>query len=157
MIYTSKLFCCHIKSNIFLSFLFHTADVMDPVVLTNYTRDLRDVIEAIKEKVPYFALGGPSLFGELPRGQNYRDPYFDYYEEMNRNGTRDGGIKYIETREAFFNNLPYGWPFDIMWLTYDGEHHNGRGEAVIRRMFIEQLASDEWSGLWDESKKRRKR
>jgi hypothetical protein len=113
-----------------------------------YKENLEILLSTASSQIKYIALGGPTLYGEKPHGSNARDNILDAYTEINRNVSYDFGIKYLETRQLFFRNLPSDWHKGGGYLTIDGEHHNMKGSVLIQDLFIETL--DEMKGLWME-------
>ena len=70
----------------------------------NYRSNLTEVLTILTADISFVAFGGPTLFGEKPRGKNSKDSVLDAYVEINREVTAqfNGTVKYIETRDAFF-------------------------------------------------------
>lgn len=113
-----------------------------------YIWNLTEVVKAITEKVPYVALGGPTLYGEyMPRGSNPDDRKFDEYCAINRKICKRYNVTYLETRNLFFSNLPQDWSEIEGYLTQDGEHHNAAGAKLIEDLFFDQI-QNKWPGLW---------
>jgi hypothetical protein len=108
---------------------------LDEDILHSYVEDLQFVLETLKEKVSFVALGGPTLDGELPYGQNEKDSTLDFYADINRNITTGLGMTYLETRKLFFDNLPDQWSNDVGYLTDDGEHQNIKGASLLISLF----------------------
>jgi len=129
-----------------------------------YKQNLDFVLAEMTAAMPgKVAMGGPTLIGEEPRGQNWRDRRYDEpggYVDMNRRAAHRHGIPYLETRQAFFDAIPDNYTpsdrcvnkgsmcmvlgsfgIDCCYLTQDGEHHNLRGTRIVRKMFEEVLGA----------------
>jgi len=129
-----------------------------------YRQNLDFVLAEMTAAMPgKVAMGGPTLIGEQPRGQNWRDKRYDEpggYVDMNRRAAKRYGVPYLETRQAFWDALPSNYtPTDdcisgsdlcmglgffglnCCYLTEDGEHHSQRGTFIIRKMFVSVLSS----------------
>lgn len=110
-----------------------------------YLQTLYNVLDQMTANCHVVILAGPTLTGELPRGQNALDPALDYYAQLNNETARMYNITYINTRDLYFANLPVGWDQYSGYLTVDGEHPNGRGSALLRTAFREALKN---SNVW---------
>lgn len=114
--------------------------------LTAYVHNLHYVLEQLKSHCKVVIMGGPTLSGELPRGQNHLDAYLDHYVILNSQIAEALNVTYINTRDAYFDNLPDDWDQSSGYLTTDGEHPNRRGSTLLRTLFRKALlAADE---LW---------
>lgn len=115
-------------------------DSLDPTVLQTYQDDLRYVLQQLQDRgVNYIAVGGPTLDGELPHGENEKDSILDLYTDINRNITTEFGFPYFETRQLFFDNIPSTWSYSSGYLTDDGEHQNQRGADLLVNLFENAL------------------
>lgn len=123
-----------------------TPDTQDSIRAA-YESNLRYVLTQLTNRIPHVIVAGPSLYGELPRGQNSKDEMYDAYTNINRNISAEFGLTYLETRAEFFANLPTGWNQHSGYLTVDGEHHNSRGAQLVEEMFLRAIDSLEY--LWD--------
>ena len=56
------------------------------------------VLSHLKAHIPYLAMGGPTLFGELPRGQNKLDANFELYLGINSRYAKKYNITFLDTR-----------------------------------------------------------
>lgn len=120
------------------------SEPMDQKNVDAYTENLHDTIVEFKKHCKVFILAGPSLNGELPRGQNPKDADLDYFVGLNNRTAALHNITYINTRDMFFANLPEGWDKTKGYLTIDGEHSNDRGTKLLRTAFRKALlASDD--------------
>lgn len=115
-----------------------TMDMKDSMRNT-YKENLYFVLKELMAHIPCVILAGPSLLGELPHGQNSKDDMYDDYVSINRNISSDLDIQYLNTRKAFFDNLPSDWQNSLGYLTIDGEHHNAKGAQIVQDMFIDAL------------------
>ena len=97
-------------------------------------------------RVRVVSVGGPSLYGELPRGQNQRDDIFEAYMSINADVCRLYNISFLRTRDIFFNHLPADWNEHQGYLTQDGEHPNARGAQLMQSIFIDALQN--MTTLW---------
>lgn len=114
-------------------------------IRANYIENLQYILTELTANIPCVIVAGPSLYGELPRGQNWKDTMFDEYVDLNRNITAQFNIPYIDTRSAFFASLPSYWRKSTGYLTIDGEHHNSHGVLLVQGLFAKAL--DECPGL----------
>jgi hypothetical protein len=106
-----------------------------------YVDNLVYLLTHLQANIPQVIVAGPSLYGELPRGENSKDAMYDDYVAINRNVTSMLGIPYLNTRQAFFDNLPSNWRSHFGYLTLDGEHHNAAGAKIVQDMFLKALES----------------
>jgi len=102
--------------------------------VAQYTSDLDEVLSAFSAAVPpgHVIVAGPTLYGELPRGQNRYDSLFETYVDVNTRVAAEHNVTYVSTRDVFFNILeathwtrPYG-----ALTQHDEMHHNANGAAV---------------------------
>jgi hypothetical protein len=107
--------------------------------IEEYNQSLTKVLEISTSKIKHVILGGPTLYGEKPRGNNSNDAMLDYYSDINREICATYGVLYIESRDIFFENLPPGWDQHQGYLTLDGEHYNRRGVLLEANMFTQVL------------------
>lgn len=114
--------------------------------ISRYLMDLNWVIEKLQANCKVVILAGPTLTGELPRGQNPLDAQLDYYTNLNQQTAARYNITFINTRDWYFANLPAGWNHFSGWLTVDGEHPNRRGSTMLRTVFRKALLAAE--ELW---------
>lgn len=113
-------------------------------VRTAYERTLRDVASRLVATGAFVIMSGPTLIGERPRGRNPKDSQLDAYRRINRRVASAFGIRYIDTRRAFFAHRPPDMPADVSKgiLTEDGEHFNEPGARLIQSLFVDGL--DGW-------------
>jgi hypothetical protein len=107
--------------------------------IQKYNESLIRVLVKVTGTFKHVILGGPTLYGEKPRGNNSNDAMLDYYSDINREICATYGVLYIESRDIFFENLPPGWDQHQGYLTLDGEHYNGRGVKLQASMFNDAL------------------
>jgi lysophospholipase L1-like esterase len=109
-----------------------------------YEQSLRDVVNRLAASGPFVVVSGPTLIGERPRGHNKKDSQLDAYRRINRHVALSLGVRYVDTRRAFFARRPPGTPLDVAegLLTEDGEHLNDRGTLLAGRLFAKAL--DGW-------------
>jgi lysophospholipase L1-like esterase len=107
----------------------------------SYERDLRQVLSRLLASGAFVIMSGPTLIGERPHGHNAKDAQLDAYRRINRRVARSLGIRYVDTRRAFFAARPPGTPADVSkgLLTEDGEHLNQQGALLVQKMFAEAL------------------
>lgn len=101
-----------------------------------YYDDLSQLLQICTAQAPgCVGLGGPTLFGELPRGSNTRDAILDEYAKINAQVAAKWNVTYFHTRDIFFSKIPSYWMVPTGYLTLDGEHHNADGAKIIRQIF----------------------
>ncbi len=105
-----------------------------------YRRNLGFVLKHLQRRARYVVVTGPTLMGELPHGRNPKDAMLDAYRNLTRAVAAKRGIDYIDSRAAFFAALPRGWAQPAGHLTWDGEHLNARGAALVARLVAERLS-----------------
>jgi len=70
-----------------------------PSYISNYKSQLTYVLTQLTSNIEFVAVGGPTLFGEKPRGLNPLDSVFETYTSINRNFTVGKfHLPYLETR-----------------------------------------------------------
>ena len=112
------------------------ADADEPGTKNRYFDDISQLLRICTRQSPgCVALGGPTLFGELPRGRNSRDNVLDDYVKINAQASAALNVTYFHTRDLFFDNLPSSWILPSGYLTMDGEHHNADGVALVQHVF----------------------
>ncbi len=108
--------------------------------VAQYTNDLHEVLATMSAAVQpgHVMIAGPTLFGELPRGENPNDALFETYVDMNARLAGEYNATYANTRDAFFSILGDGmhWRRSSGGLTKsDRMHHNFYGAAVVEAIF----------------------
>lgn len=115
-----------------------------------YNIDLDFVLNAFLKSGAHVIVGGPGLFGELPRGQNVRDPMMDAYETLTSHACQRYNITYFNIREAFFTGLadaagkwtPHKAEHSTLmcgFYTIDGEHFTKRGHDLVLNGYLAYL------------------
>jgi len=113
-----------------------------------YVLDLDALLKRLVAKMPgKVVLAGPTLYGELPRGENKQDAAYDGeggYLAMNRQACagQSPPVTFVDTRAAFYRSLNRKvpvWTHASGYLTIDGEHHNKRGAQIVTDMFYRAL------------------
>lgn len=117
---------------------------LDPDAISAYLSNLYYVLDQLTHNIDIVIMAGPTLSGELPRGQNPLDSALDYYVELNNATAAMYNITYINTRDIFFSALPADWDYESGYVTQDGEHPNPRGENLLRRTFRQALMNALW-------------
>ncbi len=115
------------------------AEVRD--LRATYEANLREVLTRLVASRAFVVMSGPTLIGERPHGQNPKDPQLDAYRRINRKVARALGVRYVDTRRAFFAARPADAPPDVSkgLLTEDGEHLNERGALLAEQLFSRPL------------------
>ena len=115
----------------------------DASVKEDYEANMRLMLGILTKRTPCVGLGGPTIYGEFPRGSglNPRDDIYEDYVAINERVAAQYNVTYWHTRDAFFAAIPSGWMANEGWLTQDGEHHNADGVAIISKFFIEFLVT----------------
>eukprot|EP01041_Mallomonas_annulata_P011360 gene11360-23779_t len=72
---------------------------------TRYEVNLVEVLQRLQAYGAEVFLSGPTVQGERPHGQNTRDVILDAYRVINKRVCRDAGVRYIDSRAAFFEAL----------------------------------------------------
>jgi lysophospholipase L1-like esterase len=101
---------------------------------TAYERDLAAVLHGLRGLTPRVVVSGPTLMGELPRGENAKDAVLDAYAQINRRLCHAHHATWVDTREAAFRWLRgnvMAIPRDSGGLTEDGEHLNAAGVSLV--------------------------
>jgi len=123
--------------------LYWDSDVSDYPDSSNktaeYIADMSHVLDQLQSHVQDIVVTGPTLYGELPHGQNGKDDEYDKYRDINRNMSEARGIAYIDSRTMFFDALPRGWSQHSGYLTLDGEHLNGHGSRILASAIADQF------------------
>ena len=127
--------------------VYFDSDASDPTdagleyMKIKYEANLRTLLGILTHTTSCVGLGGPTIYGELPRnsGLNMRDDVYDDYVAINSRVAAHYNVTYFRTRDAFFDAIPLGWPSSEGYLTLDGEHHNGAGVAIVSRLFLRFL------------------
>ncbi len=106
-----------------------------------YEKNLREVLSRLVASGAFVVMSGPTMIGERPRGHNPKDPQLDAYGRINRRVAQAVGVRYVDTRRAFFAARPADAPADVSkgLLTEDGEHLNERGAQLAERLFSRPL------------------
>lgn len=86
-------------------------------IYSEYQKNLHSVIKSLKRNISYVAIAGPTLYGEKPKGHNKRDIIYDHYVTLNAAITAEENVTFVDTRSAFFENLPKWWWFNSHYLT----------------------------------------
>ncbi len=134
------------------------SNCMEESYLNSYLKDLNHVLNTLCHHCLAVAVGGPTLMGELPDGQNKKDSNFNYYRNITsaaidaynaETGKKKkcGEIVYIDTRSYYFANLPPNWTHTHGALTVDGEHPNEQGAHLDKVIFAEAL--NNFTVLWE--------
>jgi hypothetical protein len=119
-------------------------EAAQPEVISIYKANMRRLLDILtRQSGRCVGLGGPTIFGELPRnsGLNLRDGIMDTYVAANEQVAREFNVTYWHTRDAFFAQIPSWWKMPSGWLTLDGEHHNPSGVKIIQDFFQSFLVS----------------
>lgn len=119
-------------------------DAGEPSVIAKYKANMQKLLDILtRQSGRCVGLGGPTVFGELPRnsGLNPRDHIIDAYVAVNEQVASEFNITYWHTRDAFFAQIPPWWSMPSGWLTLDGEHHNPSGVKIIQAFFQTWLVS----------------
>ena len=82
---------------------------------------------------------GPTLLGELPRGENELDGLFDSYVEHNAAAASARNVSFLPTRAVFFASLIEGWQRQHGAITSDRLHHNENGARLVEALFRQTL------------------
>ena len=102
-----------------------------------------EVLSALTAAVPGgVAMAGPTLLGELPRGQNRFDALFERYVEINEWQAAAHNVSYANMRDVFFsviNAAHWQRPYGLLTKS-DQMHHNRYGgkvvESVLRGLLL---------------------
>jgi len=70
-----------------------------------FNEDLNVVLSAFTNSGARVLVGGPGLYGELPRGQNGRDAMMDAFEKMVSDGCQRYNVTYFNLRAGLFEGL----------------------------------------------------
>ena len=119
------------------------------ILRKEYKENLEKLIIKIKKSVKYICVGGPILYGELPRGRNPRDEQMNAYAQINKDLSQRMNIKYIDLRGAFQHaDAVARWKKLGGLNTEDGEHPTKKGASILGHEYIKTITGPTWSKLW---------
>jgi lysophospholipase L1-like esterase len=101
-----------------------------------YESNLSDVLRALVRARAHVIMTGPTLIGEKRRGQNPKDAQLDAYAALNRRMAADSGVRYLDSRHAFFARETAATDGP---LTEDGEHLSAAGVRLLAHEVLRAL------------------
>lgn len=111
--------------------------------MAQYTNDLHEVLASLTAGVSRgkIAMAGPTLYGELPRGENVYDALFETYVGVNERAAAQHNITYLNMRDVFFSIIEAArWDRASGLLTLeDRVHHNECGSRVVASILTRVL------------------
>jgi len=127
--------------------LYFDTDASDPndsgtdAYKSMYEANMATLLGILTSCTPCVGFGGPTIYGEYPRGSglNPRDDVYEDYVKINEKLSAKFNVSYFHTRDAFFSAEPPGWFAPSGFLTKDGEHHSAQGTAIVAKIFLDFL------------------
>ncbi len=111
-----------------------------------YVKNLNYVMGNVTNlpQVKFFAIAGPSIFGEGPLGKpsyitSDKDKVLADLRDINIAVAQQYQVTYIDMNHALHSVSVPWWALYNMWCTLDGEHYNDLGASVEADNFVRFL------------------
>ena len=110
------------------------SDSLSTDIIDEFNETLEEVVVTILDHIgnKRLAIGGFIMIGELPEGQNEKDPSLNVYLNLTSVMAKKHDLPFINLREIFQKaDEKKGWSKSSGYLTLDGEHPSREGSDLM--------------------------